>query len=547
MDYSSNTANLSMTTAEANLNLAVVGTAPAVTSVTASPSVITSGGSAFVASGGIAVITLEMSELASVTGTPVLDLNDGGTASYVGGSGTTSLTFDYVAGSETTADLKITGINQTGGTITASGGNGLSSNLSSNLSLAVNADSWKTGASGNFTSGAKWSLGSAPTSSQEASIAVAGTYTVSVTNGTSAMVAALSISDKTATLLVMSGGTFSAVSGTGVDANLGTIAVNSGGTLDIGGAVNNSGTIEALGNNASALLNSTTVDNASNGVILASGAGAQVDLDNATISGGTLKTSASGAAIETVSVSADNIAGVTIAGGAVVETTAGATLTLSGGTIGSGAMVEVLSGGTVIVSGTVANSGMLFASGANGILDIAGVVNGGITEVGNGTVEIAGASSENVSFLSNGSGTLQLNNASAYTGKVSSFGVGVSTHSDHNEHIDLTAITYSSGMVNETYSGNTTSGVLTVMSGAAIVATIAMLGSYVTSNFTLSAGVGGSGTIITDPSSDTAHSANLALLGNYIAGSFVTAAGQGGTVISNTSQGEQPLLAHPHA
>jgi hypothetical protein len=354
----------------------------------------------------------------------VLDLNDGGAASYVSGSGTTSLTFDYVPGAETTADLKITGIDQTGGTITGSGGNGLPSNLSSDLALTVNADSWKTGAGGNFSSAAKWTLGSTPTSSQEASLAVAGTYTVSVTSGASATVAALSIADKTATLLVMSGGTFSATSGTGVDANLGTIAVNSGGTLDIGGTVNNSGTIEALGGNASALLNSTTVDDVSSGVILASGAGAQVDLDNATISGGTLKTSASGAAIETVSGGVNSIAGVAIAGGAVVEATSGSTLTLSGGTIGSGALVEVLSSGTVVVSGTVANSGTLFASGAGSLLDIAGVVNGGITEVGNGTVEIGGPSSENVSFQSKGSGTLQLDNASSYTGKISNFGVG---------------------------------------------------------------------------------------------------------------------------
>jgi hypothetical protein len=37
------------------------------------------------------------------------------------------------------------------------------------------------------------------------------------------------------------------------------------------------------------------------------------------------------------------------------------------------------------------------------------------------------------------------------------------------------------------------------------------------------------------------------LFGSYIAGSFVTAGGQGGTVISNTTQGEQPMLTHPHA
>ena len=62
-------------------------------------------------------------------GTPVLDLNDGGTAIYAGGAGTTSLTFDYVVGSETAADLRITGI-ENAATITDSAGNALASGLS---------------------------------------------------------------------------------------------------------------------------------------------------------------------------------------------------------------------------------------------------------------------------------------------------------------------------------------------------------------------------------------------------------------------------------
>jgi large repetitive protein len=35
----------------------------------------------------------------TVTGTPTLTLNDGGTATYTGGSGTTALTFSYTVGS----------------------------------------------------------------------------------------------------------------------------------------------------------------------------------------------------------------------------------------------------------------------------------------------------------------------------------------------------------------------------------------------------------------------------------------------------------------
>jgi hypothetical protein len=271
-----------------------------------------------------------------------------------------------------------------------------------------------------------------------------------------------------------------------------------------------------------------------------------VALSDVAVSGGTLKTSAGG---DITFFGAGNLLkGAAIGSGATVSVATGAALTLSGGTISSGATLDVASGGTVVVSGTTANSGTLYASGSGSVIEIAGgaVVNGGTTEVGDGKVEIAGASKENVSFLSNGSGILQLNSAATYTGKVSNFGFGTSAHNGHNEQIDLTAITYSTGVVSETYSGGTASGVLKVVSGATTVATISMTGAYVTSNFTLAAGSGGSGTIITDPSGVTVQGPNVALFGNYIAGSFVTAGGQGGTVISHSAQGEQPLLTHPH-
>jgi hypothetical protein len=78
-----------------------------------------------------------------------------------------------------------------------------------------------------------------------------------------------------------------------------------------------------------------------------------------------------------------------------------------------------------------------------------------------------------------------------------------------------------------------------------------MIGSYSSSNFMLSAGAGGSGTVITDPPvvGGGVQNANIALFGNYIAGSFVTAAGQGGAVSSEAapSVSEQPALTRPHA
>ncbi len=65
-----------------------------------------------------------MSEAVNVTGTPTLTLNDGGTATYTGGTGTNALTFSYTVGAgQNTAGLAVTGIT---GTIADLAGNALS-------------------------------------------------------------------------------------------------------------------------------------------------------------------------------------------------------------------------------------------------------------------------------------------------------------------------------------------------------------------------------------------------------------------------------------
>ena len=52
-------------------------------------------------------------------GTPTLTLNDGGTATYISGSGTSALTFSYtVAAGQNTAALAATAVNLNGATIT---------------------------------------------------------------------------------------------------------------------------------------------------------------------------------------------------------------------------------------------------------------------------------------------------------------------------------------------------------------------------------------------------------------------------------------------
>ena len=53
---------------------------------------------AVLGAGATVTLTLGLSEAVDVTGTPILTLNDGGIATYVGGSGTSALTFVYSVG-----------------------------------------------------------------------------------------------------------------------------------------------------------------------------------------------------------------------------------------------------------------------------------------------------------------------------------------------------------------------------------------------------------------------------------------------------------------
>ena len=91
-------------------------TSPTVSSVTATAGDYNAG--------KVLTLTLNMSEAVTVTGTPTLTLNDGGTASYVSGSGTSALTVQLtVALGQNTAALQVTAVT---GTITDLAGNALS-------------------------------------------------------------------------------------------------------------------------------------------------------------------------------------------------------------------------------------------------------------------------------------------------------------------------------------------------------------------------------------------------------------------------------------
>ncbi|WBL81458.1 polysaccharide lyase [Bradyrhizobium xenonodulans] len=99
--------------------------APTVTQASASP------GTGIEHAGDTITLTLGFSEAVTVTGTPTLKLNDGNTATYVGGSGTGTLTFHTtVASTDTnTSALAITGVNLPSGA-SIKDASGLAANLS---------------------------------------------------------------------------------------------------------------------------------------------------------------------------------------------------------------------------------------------------------------------------------------------------------------------------------------------------------------------------------------------------------------------------------
>ncbi|WP_354140419.1 alkaline phosphatase family protein, partial [Bradyrhizobium sp. LB11.1] len=120
-DGGGNAANLAgATNANPAGTLKIDTTAPTIASIVATGTGITSG-TGNVSTGAVVTLTVNLSEAVTVNatgGTPTLVLNDGGTASYLSGSGSTALTFSYtVAAGQTTADLAIASFNLNGAVV----------------------------------------------------------------------------------------------------------------------------------------------------------------------------------------------------------------------------------------------------------------------------------------------------------------------------------------------------------------------------------------------------------------------------------------------
>ncbi len=114
-------------TRSASLTFTLEATQPTVVSVVASPV------RTYLSVGQTVTLTVDLSQAVYVTGAPTLRLNDGGMASYVGGSGTEALTFAYtIGGGQHTPALAAKGIVLAGGA-TIEDRAGLATNLSGSV------------------------------------------------------------------------------------------------------------------------------------------------------------------------------------------------------------------------------------------------------------------------------------------------------------------------------------------------------------------------------------------------------------------------------
>ncbi len=175
--------------------------------------------------------------------------------------------------------------------------------------------------------------------------------------------------------------------------------------------------------------------------------------------------------------------------------------TASGDTVSSGGRQVVGVGGvanavTVTVSGdqTVSSggaaSGTIVGSGGTEIVYAGGTTNA--TTISGGLVEVmSGAYVSGRLFTFSGGGTLQLDRSVYFKGQIAGFAVP--------DQLDLRDIAFVSGTTTVSFAeaASHTSGTLTVASGAH-TAKLTLLGSYVTSQFTLTSD-GHGGTLVTDP------------------------------------------------
>jgi hypothetical protein len=325
------------------------------------------------------------------------------------------------------------------------------------------------------------------------------------------------------------------------------VVVNDNSSLYLYGTINNAGTITVAGaaNTTYIRLGSSLVSlsgggnlvlsgGTSNDQIIQVGGNAELDNVNNTISGG-------GAIGAGGALYLKNLVGGTIN----ATLAGGITINLGGVQMINSGILEA-TGSNLSVTNAVYNNGTIIAHGGN--VTIGGNINGGGNQqlFGTSNIEIGSsigaASAQTITFQTGSSGVFKIDQAQSFTGTVA----GLATNGAVISTIDLGNLAI--GTATLTYTGTTTSGVLTVTDGT-IISTIKMTGNYTQANFHL-ANDGGGHTDVTYAGTGMAPSpaANSAV--NQMV-SAMASLGVGSSAAAMSSSAAHSaggmLLALPHA
>jgi hypothetical protein len=466
-------------------------TAPTVASVAASGSGITSG-SGKLNAGDVVTLTVNLSEAVTVTGgTPTLMLNDGGVATYAGGSGTNALTFSYTVGAgQNTSDLAVTAVNLNSATVKDNAGNtanlaGAVVNPSGTLQVDTIAPAVSSvAASGNGITAGNGKLAFGDTviltvNFSEAVTVAGGTPTLTLNDGGKATYTGGSGTNAlTFSYTVRTGQNTSDLAVTGVNLNSATVTDGAGNAANLTGAVTNpSGTLQI-----DTKINLTRV-------------GDNYFLFDSSGTGPSLKYEGANLSVASDFTWYGPIAAVRTATGYDVALKAyGKSQYMIASVDTNGNWTTNL---TPIVSGTsstLQSFESIFHADLNGdgviVLSGSGTkISSGSLVVGSGaTVEIPSAYSGTVSFAG-ATGTLIIDDSTKFAGSFSG-------RLARGDVIDLTDIT-GGASVSLSYSGDTSHGTLTVSDGTHS-AKLAVTGNYSLGNFVASSD-GNGGTSIVDP------------------------------------------------
>ncbi len=223
----------------------------------------------------------------------------------------------------------------------------------------------------------------------------------------------------------------------------------------------------------------------------------------------------------------------------------GLTIDTGAATIANAGLIESAGSGLLTIKSAVNNTGTLYASG--GTLIANGAVTGaGKVTIANGLADFVSTLANNVTFTATSTGTLELNKSQTYTGSISGFS------KTGANFLDLADIAFTAGTTKATYSGTTTSGVLTVTDGTH-TSKINLTGNYTTSTFVL-ASDGHGGTLIHDPAKATASAItpparrDLTPPAAFIGAMAGLGSGGAATSLAGAGPPLKPLtLASPHA